>query len=183
MSDQILIDHGAPTLAGIKTGSLFSVRAEDRTAFLNELRNYNRRLRAKGVCLIPLHYDNGRVLLYLYRPGRLKDDLCRKEVQEMLREKGYACESVGKCICELKRRLRDEGDFPHEIGLFLSYPPEDVKGFIENSARNCKSVGTWKVYGNQEEAERTFERYKRCTKTYQECSIRGISLENLLVAT
>ncbi len=182
MSDQTLIDHGAPTLAGIKTGSLFSVRAEDRAVFLAELKTYNRRLRAKGICLIPLHYDKGRVLLYLYRPGRLKDDLCRKEVQELLRERGYACESVGKCLCELKRRLKESTDFPHEIGLFLSYPPEDVKGFIENSARNCKSVGTWKVYGNQEEAERIFERYRRCTRNYQERSGRGTSLEGLLVS-
>jgi hypothetical protein len=182
MSDQTLIDHGAPTLAGIKTGSLFSVRIEERSVFLNELKNYNKRLRAKGVCLIPLHYDNGRVLLYLYRPNRLKNDLCNKEVQDMLREKGYDCESMGKCICELKKRLNDTENFPHEIGLFLSYPPEDVKGFIENSARNCKSVGTWKVYGDKENAERTFARYKRCTETFKECSSRGISLDRLLVA-
>ena len=32
----------------------------------------------------------------------------------------------------LIHRLRSEGEFPHEIGLFLSYPPEDVLGFICN---------------------------------------------------
>ena len=25
----------------------------------------------------------------------------------------------------------ESGEFPHEVGLFLSYPPEDVKGFDE----------------------------------------------------
>ena len=32
------------------------------------------------------------------------------------------------------QRLADGGKFPHEIGLFLGYPPEDVSGFIENRA-------------------------------------------------
>lgn len=31
---------------------------------------------------------------------------------------------------KLKQDFFDE--FPHEIGLFLGYPAEDVKGFIEN---------------------------------------------------
>ena len=32
---------------------------------------------------------------------------------------------------------------PHEVGLFLSYPPEDVKGFIDHRASGFKSAGLW----------------------------------------
>ena len=38
--------------------------------------------------------------------------------------------------------------FPHEIGIFLGYPLADVAGFIRNKGRNCKCIGTWKVYGD-----------------------------------
>lgn len=49
------------------------------------------------------------------------------------------------CVSQLVRRLRRQEDFPHEVGLFLSYPPEDVAGFIANNARRCKCAGLWKV--------------------------------------
>lgn len=50
--------------------------------------------------------------------------------------------------------MADYGEFPHEVGLFLGYPPEDVEGFIENKARSCKITGYWKVYSDEEKAKR-----------------------------
>ncbi len=60
----------------------------------------------------------------------------------------------------------DFGAFPHEIGLFLGYPSEDVLGFIRNRAGNSKMTGAWKVYGDKEKAERIFEKYRKCTRCY-----------------
>ena len=51
-----------------------------------------------------------------------------------------------RCLIE---RLQNREDFPHEIGLFLSYPPEDVQGFIDNRAHNYKRICAWKVYGDE----------------------------------
>lgn len=79
------------------------------------------------------------------------------------------------------RRLHDSDEFPHEIGLFLGYPPEDVSGFIENRPGSCKLTGIWKVYGNAEEASRTFEKYKKCACVYNKCWANGSSLERLTV--
>ena len=53
MSEEILIRQGAPTLAGIKTGSLFPCPCEDREALLGDIRQLNRRLSPKGLCLLP----------------------------------------------------------------------------------------------------------------------------------
>jgi len=54
------------------------------------------------------------------------------------------------------------GSFPHEIGAFLGYPVEDIRGFISNSGKNCLLCGYWKVYANAEKAQRTFNKYDRC---------------------
>lgn len=54
----------------------------------------------------------------------------------------------------------ESGEFPHEVGLFLSYPPEDVKGFIAHRANDFKCAGLWKVYGNEEKARSLFAKYK-----------------------
>ena len=57
-------------------------------------------------------------------------------------------------------KLRKDSEFPHEIGLFLGYPAEDVKGFIENKAASSKCSGCWKVYGDEQTAMNLFEEYK-----------------------
>ena len=73
-------------------------------------------------------------------------------------------------------------EFPHEVGLFLSYPPEDVKGFIENRAANAKCTGVWKVYGDEWQARQTFAKYKKCTQVYCERWQSGSGLDKLAVA-
>ena len=54
------------------------------------------------------------------------------------------------------------GAFPHEIGLFLGYPPEDVEGFRLHRGRDYKLCGCWKVYSDVEGARQCFRRYDRC---------------------
>ena len=66
----------------------------------------------------------------------------------------------GSCLERLKSRLMHTDEFPHEIGIFLGYPLDDVKGFIDNAGQNSKCTGCWKVYCNECEAIKTFAKFK-----------------------
>ena len=125
MSEEILVRQGAPTLAGIKTGSLFPCPCEDKEALFADIRRLNRLLVPKGLCLLPIRFLKGQVLLYLYRPSELRRDLENEQAAEILHHAGYNSGHCGRCIANLVRRFREGGEFPHEVGLFLSYPPED----------------------------------------------------------
>ena len=48
MSDEMVIRHGSPTLAGLKTGNLFSCTYTGKTQLQKALRSLNRRLASKG---------------------------------------------------------------------------------------------------------------------------------------
>ena len=85
-------------------------------------------------------------------------------------------------MAALVRRMRSSAEFPHEVGLFLSYPPEDVKGFIENHAANAKCTGVWKVYGDEKKARELFARFKKCTEIYCALWEAGSGIEQLAVA-
>ena len=161
MSVEMVVRHCAPTLAGIKTGSIFSCDYFSRQELLNDIRQMNQKLVPKGLRMIPLRYSEERVLIYVFRPNNLASDLSDEEAQKLLCEAGYQSERTEQCILELIHRLNSSEDFPHEIGLFLSYPPEDVQGFIQNKAKSCKCVGCWKVYGDEVAAKLQFERYKK----------------------
>ena len=182
MSEGFIIEQAAPTLAGIKTGNLFTCPYDSKETVIEQVKEINRHLVPKGLCLIPLRYSEKRVLLYLYRPAHLKRDLANTQALDILRSFGYDAGTSDQCIVHLISRLRSGDEFPHEIGLFLSYPPEDVKGFIENDAREYKYCGLWKVYGDEEKAKALFARYKKCANIYCRLLKAGFGIDQLAVA-
>lgn len=75
--------------------------------------------------------------------------LARPDVQRCFAKFGYSkLTTLGEYLMRLSKRLNENGDFPHEIGLFLGYPVKDVEGFIENKGENFLLCGCWKVYSN-----------------------------------
>ena len=56
----------------------------------------------------------------------------------------------------MKLTCRKGKRFPHEIGVLLGYPAEDVKGFVVNEGKNYLYSGYWKVYGDLSEAKQLF---------------------------
>ena len=182
MSEELMVREASPTLAGIKTGSLFTCPYESREVILEEIRDMNRELFKKGLCLLPVRFKDRKVLLYLFRPRLLERDLQTAESARLLREAGYREGGFQRHLTELVRRLNSSQEFPHEIGLFLSYPPEDVKGFIDNRAGKCKMVGCWKVYGDIEAAGKRFAAYKKCTDLYRAQLADGKNVLQLAVA-
>lgn len=175
-----LVEYCSPTLADMKTGSLFALKCAE-SSIRSELRELNLMLKKKGLRLLPVKKELNRTLLYLYRPKRLERDLCDPEARAILAKKGYYSEDAGKCLVCLVKRLALDTDFPHEIGLFLGYPPNDVKCFMENGGECAKCVGCWKSYGDPKQALKIFEKYKKCTEYYRTEESKGRSLEQLIV--
>lgn len=181
MSEQLIVRHCSPTLAGIKTGNIFSSEYKDQTEVGEYLRRINMLLKHKGLRAIPLRFSKERVLIYVYRPELLAHDLNDGKAYEMLKKFGYDSSSTDMCVIKLLKRINDSDNFPHEIGFFLGYPPEDVCGFIESRPGSCKYTGLWKVYGDVDSALRIFEKYKKCTDIYTKQWESGSSLEKLTV--
>ena len=183
--EETIIRMAAPTLAGIKTGSLFPYHYKNRETLGKEIARLNRLLIPQGLRLVLLRLTERSALLYLFRPSKLEKDLCDGAACELLRCEGYPSSSCESCLRHLLRRFHCGEEFPHEIGLFLSYPPEDVRGFITHSSDRsdgCKLVGAWRVYGDAETAREIFEKYRRCTETYCKQWSDGVPLMRLAVA-
>ena len=176
-----VIEHCAPTLAGIKTGNIFTVK-NGEYEITKEIRKLNRILVKKGLRMIPIRKNSRHTLIYLYRPGRLRLDLKLPEAVEILSEKGYNTDNPKRALVQLVGHLAVDEEFPHEIGLFLGYP-SDVKCFMESPCNGVKCTGCWKVYSNQDDAQKTFERFQRCTEVYCRSAKKGRTLESLIVAS
>ena len=182
MFEKYLIDHCAPTLASLKTGSLFNLPLSETDDLREQTQRWNRELGEKGITLYILRHCKHGVLIYVCRKSRLEKELSKPEVQRFLSGYGYCGNNIDCAIHRLEERLRADGSFPHEIGVFLGYPLDDVKGFIENAGKNAKCTGCWKVYHNECEAIRTFQKYKKCRDVYSRLCNKGISVRQLTVA-
>ena len=99
-----------------------------------------------------------------------------------MNEYGYPMGSLSDCLNYLRQRIALTQSFPHEIGLFLGYPIEDVAEFIKNQGRNCKYCGIWKVYHNEIEAKRLFAKIDKCRAIYTKLFCGGRSVLQLTVA-
>ncbi|MBR2572316.1 MAG: DUF3793 family protein [Clostridia bacterium] len=180
MLERAIIDHASPTLARLKLGSLFNFRIEE--GFFSEYASLRDQLRGKGVTLSILKANQGKALIYVYRAAELEKTLRDREVQRLLKNYGYGRFDAQGALEALRARLNAADLFPHEIGIFLGYPLEDVLGFIENGGRNCLSCGCWKVYSNECEALKAFERYEKCKAVYRRLFASGCPLSRLTVA-
>lgn len=181
MLEKQLILYCSPTLAGLKSASLFSTIFTDDIQMVQAEKEFERKFSRKGLSLKWLGMKRGRTLVYVYRKRKLFCELNSKDVQVFLKEHGYNTSDIEDCLERLKMQINRDDDFPHEIGLFLGYPLEDVKGFIENRGQNYCFSGYWKIYANEDDTKRLFEKYSHCTNIYSSLFEKGRQIEKLAV--
>ncbi len=147
----------APVLAGVKVSNLLNiprVHVESAEEMLAE----------SPLSLSLLYTAGSRATLLLYWKDALEAYLGTEEVRKLLAAWGYtvfALEAVLERFSERYCSCRIRGNhYPHEIGLLLGYPVEDVRGFVENQGKNFLCSGYWKVYANRREAEALFALYE-----------------------
>lgn len=182
--DSLLISYCSPTLARLKMASLICLKREDAGSdFKKIIDSYNHKYNQKGLYFRVLHHYCARSLVYVYRPDMVAAYLSTPTVSRFLQSYGYRREdALSAYLARLEKRFRKESDFPHETGIFLGYPLEDVCGFILNKGNGAKLCGCWKVYGNAEQAKHLFKTFKACRQHYINRFAVGINLETLIVA-
>lgn len=152
----------APLIAGIKISNLLIVPAtcEDvvRAVFKHT-----------KIAYFHLWRTEEKTAFLMFRRSRLENYLGNTSVHLMLRDAGYETCSLGYVLRQFKERYEAytlrEGQFPHEIGLLLGYPAEDVKGFIEHGGENYLFSGYWKVYARVEQKKILFRKYEEARET------------------
>jgi len=175
-----IADLCAPTLAGFKCGCLF--RTDEPQASVDDcLKEVNDELNPLGVVAETFALERCGILVYVYRDD-LAERISADERSVMLLDSlGYDLSSTAVLVGQLKERTEAAGCVPHEIGLFLGYPYEDVVGFMQDGGKCAKCTGCWKVYGSVEMASRMFDSIHRCRDEYRSRFMSGSSLSELTV--
>lgn len=157
-TDVQLILQCAPVLTGLKPANLLNIKSTQGREVCRIL--YNKKISVYTL------YDNGaKMCLLLYRNDELWEYLNESRVKSMFNDMGYDISGMRQMLKKFsekyKKYLCGEGDFPHEMGLFLGYPVDDVEGFIENKGKNFLCSGYWKVYKDMPEKKKLFKKFEK----------------------
>ena len=167
----------APLISGLKVSNLLIISAEDE-ALVRVI------LRRSGISFFRLLRTGEKVTFLLFRKNPLEAYLKQQEVEAMLAEAGYAELSLGNILSTFQKRyahyMSAGGRFPHEMGLLLGYPAEDVKGFVENEGKNFLYSGYWKVYADVEEKRRLFQKFENAKETVIQLLSYGVGIQDIL---
>lgn len=148
----------APLFAGLKISNLLIVNTNDRSRVLQMLKH-------SQISHITLSEYQGKITMLLYQQEKLEEYFSNQRVRNLLRFLGYEELSFWQLLMRFRDRFRfyqeKEQDFPHEMGLFLGYPVEDVAGFIKNRGQKSICTGYWKVYRDPQEKLSLFEQFER----------------------
>ncbi|MDR1306574.1 MAG: DUF3793 family protein [Treponema sp.] len=152
--ENAIIRHCSPMLMGCKPAVLFPFDS-------GKLRRLLGLLPSRIGCQV-IREERGRVLLFLFDGAMLEQTIFRSPIRDVLMDMGYPSRlSLPLFLAHLQKQFECRR-CPHEVGLFLGYPPDDVSGFIKNRGAGFKLCGPWKVYGDVEKAKDHFREYERC---------------------
>lgn len=167
----------APLAAGLKVSNLLIISAEDVVKVKQILKYSDMEYEMISV-------KDGKATMLLYRREELEAYFSDKGVRLLLQFMGYQEFSLSALLCRFQQRYlayqQNNEEFPHEMGLFLGYPLEDVIGFIKNQGKNFLYTGYWKVYADLKEKVCLFQKFEMAQEMIIQFISNGGSMEQVL---
>lgn len=167
----------APLLAGIKISNLLIVHNENARYVMEMFQD-------SEISFFVLCVTGEKTTFLLYRRTELTKYLKSQKVKELLVMLGYKNHNVEFLLNSLREKyekyMQDGFLFPHEMGLILGYPVEDVYGFIVNKGQNFLLIGYWKVYENVPEKQKVFDQYNEAKERMIRLISNGASILDII---
>ncbi|WP_446897488.1 DUF3793 family protein [Clostridium sp. LBM24168] len=169
-----VISYGiAPTLFKDKPSSIITLRRDNgRLNVLWERYKYIF-LEKYKIDFFELKKNEYSAVILFYYPDEIKSIIYNERNMNFLSKFGYSKNlNLIQNLFVLKKRFQNI--CPHEIGVFLGYPLDDVICFIEQSERQCLMCGYWKVYNDVDTAKEIFVNYDEARYNIAKSVIQGV---------
>lgn len=167
----------APVISGIKISNLLTIPAKS-------LRELSVVLKKTELSFRILYPGRERLVILIFREAKLREYLSREEVMAFIYKCGYETSDISKIfpvfVKRYMRYMELKQDFPHELGLFLGYPIEDVEGFIKENGKNYLYSGYWKVYKDAELKIRLFKNYEKVQTEIVRLLYEGLDIMDII---
>ncbi len=167
----------APMIAGLKASNLLIIASENEA-------NARRILNGTKISCARLARMDKKTTMLIYHEQWVKEYLASREVSDLLRVLGYEGKGFYEVLHSVRKKYRSymkkEGEFPHELGLLLGYPAEDVKGYMDNKGRNYLCTGYWQVYADPAAKLNLFQKFELARERLIRAIFDGKEIQELI---
>lgn len=159
--ENFLVYHTSLVIAKVKPAVTITIGKKNLERF-DAWNKYGRQfLDSINLKYVELRENENSIILMVYDEEVLEKEINTKDHIEFLNRLGYPSElDVDGYVKFLKIRYK-KYNCPHELGIFLGIPIEDVKDFMECTDKKCLLCRYWKVYNNKIDAEKIFTKYDK----------------------
>ena len=176
--NQIIIRSSSPTFCNIKAANMFFVKNEifskkDFDAWKETFFSY-------GLMAFSAQISETSTAIIVLNVCWVRKILADVFVQAYLSEKEYHTSSAFDFVEELFFRMKNNSGFPHEVGVILGYPVEDVIEFENHQGHDCKYCGSWKSYSDIENAKDCHCRFTECSRLCKQWYDEGYSINQII---
>ncbi|GAA0818458.1 DUF3793 family protein [Clostridium tertium] len=178
---KFLLYNSSLVIAGVKPSATVTVNKMLKDLYKSWIEYGKDFLEAINLSFINLREDENALIILIYNNDILKTHIFKTENIEFLRKLGYEHNNnnISYYVEYLKDRY-DEFNCPHELGIFLGIPIDDVKSFMQCSYKKCLGCGYWKVYSNYEKAIEIFSIYDDVREKTMDKIVEGESIDSIV---
>lgn len=159
--EKFLLFNASLVIAGVKPGETITLKKTGNNSY-NKWEKFGVSfLRENNLNFIELRESDDALIILVYNKEIMTKNIFNKLNKEFLMEMGYPKNgTLEEYLYKLVNRY-EIFNCPHDLGIFLGIPVEDVKDFMECTNKKCLYCGYWKVYNNYDKAREVFNIYDK----------------------
>lgn len=169
----------SPVITGIKPSSTITLSKQGHNLFKLWNMYGDDFLKDLNLKHILLRETNNAKVILIYDEISLMNTIYKRNSIEFLKRLDYNLEmNLDEMLKHLINRYSDF-HCPHELGIFLGIPVNDVKCFAECTESKCLLCGYWKVYEEEKKAQKIFEFYNSSKEIVMNHLLTGKDLKKI----
>lgn len=180
--ENFLVYNSSLVIAGVKPAVTVTMKKNNEKLYRSWKCFGQSLLENINLKFIELRESSNSIILMIYDQDVLKKELNKESHIEFLSNLGYSYKlEINDYVNTLKSRY-EKYHCPHELGLFLGIPFEDVKDFMECTTKKCLLCGYWKVYNDSSKAITIFNKYDQVKEYAIKNMLEGNSSRDLALS-
>lgn len=180
--ENFLVYNSSLVIAGVKPAVTVTMKKNNKKLY-NSWKSFGQSLLGNiNLKFVELRESDNSIIVMIYDESILEKELNKKSHIEFLINLGYSYKlEINEYVNTLKSRY-EKYHCPHELGLFLGIPFEDVKDFMECTTKKCLLCGYWKVYNDSSKAITIFNKYDKVKEYTIKNMLEGNSSRDLALS-
>lgn len=180
--EKFLIYNASLVISGLKPSATVTIKKDCANLYKSWIQYGVEFLKNIDIKYIKLRECDNALIILVYNEENLKNYIFESENKKFLMKLGYIDENnINKYLLILENRYK-KFNCPHELGIFLGFPLNDVKDFMECTKKKCLSCGYWLVYNDLKEAKEVFNKYDKVKDFTVSYLLNGNSSRNVVLS-